>query len=178
MNKYKFLLIFILSLLSSVTNVFADHYPFDKRIDIRNYQFNITFSDKSNEINAIAFVSVYFNQSGVKQFRLDLTNKAMNGKGMVVDAISALDKTISYTHSNNALLIDLDQVSVAGKEIIYQITYHGEPADGLHIGPTKYGDRSFFSDNWPNKARNWLPLIDHPYNKFTGSFIIRMINQG
>ena len=173
MNKYKFLLIFILSLLSSVTNVFADHYPFDKRIDIRNYQFNITFSDKSNEINATAFVSVYFNQSGVKQFRLDLTNKAINGKGMVVDAISALDKTISYTHSNNALLINLDQVSVAGKEIIYQITYHGEPADGLHIGPTKYGDRSFFSDNWPNKARNWLPLIDHPYDKATCEFIIK-----
>ncbi|MEJ7675401.1 MAG: hypothetical protein WKF59_22505 [Chitinophagaceae bacterium] len=97
----------------------------------------------------------------------------MNGKGMVVDAISSLKKTISYTHSNNALLINLEEASVAGKEIIFQITYHGEPADGLHIGPTKYGDRSFFSDNWPNKARNWLPLIDHPYDKATSEFIIK-----
>ena len=84
MNKFKFSILFILYILTSVTSAFADHYPIDKRIDIRNYQFNITFSDKSNEINATAFVTVYFNQSGVKQFRLDLTNKAMNGKGMEI----------------------------------------------------------------------------------------------
>ena len=175
MNKYKFSIVFILYLLTAIPNVFADHYPIDKRIDIRNYQFNITVSDKSNEIDATAFITVYFNQSGVKQFRLDLINKTMSGggKGMVVDAISALDKNISYTHNNNALLINLDQPSITGKEITFQIKYHGEPADGLHIGPTKYGDRSFFSDNWPNKARNWLPLIDHPSDKATCEFIIR-----
>jgi len=173
MKRFKYSILFILYLFIAVKIVFADHYPIDKRIDIKNYQFNITLSDKSNEIDATAFVTAYFKQSGVKQFRLDLTNKGLDGKGMVVDAISSLDKTISYTHSNNALLINLTQVSVAGKEIIYQITYHGEPADGLHIGPTKYGDRSFFSDNWPNKARNWLPLIDHPYDKATCEFIIK-----
>ncbi|MDZ4796264.1 MAG: hypothetical protein SGI83_18465 [Bacteroidota bacterium] len=91
----------------SVTSVLADHFPIDKRIDIRNYEFHIIFSDKSNEINATAFVAVYFNQSGVKQFRLDFTNKGMNRKGMLVDSISAVNKTISYTHTNNALLINL-----------------------------------------------------------------------
>ena len=175
MNKYKFLIISVLYLWNSVTTVYADHYPIDKRIDIRNYQFNITVSDKSNEIDVTAFITVYFNQSGVKQFRLDLINKAMSSgrKGMVVDSIIALDKSISYSHRNNALLINLDQPSITGKEITFQIKYHGEPADGLHIGPTKYGDRSFFSDNWPNKARNWLPLIDHPYDKATCEFIIK-----
>ncbi len=173
MGNIKFLIVFILCVFTSITRVTADHYPFDKRIDIKNYQFNITLSDKSNEINATAFVTVYFNQTGVKQFRLDFTNKGINGKGMVVDAISSMDKKNSYTHSNNALLINLEEASVAGNEIIFQITYHGEPADGLHIGPTKYGDRSFFSDNWPNKARNWLPLIDHPYDKATCEFIIK-----
>ena len=78
MNKYKFSIIFILYLLTTIPNVFADHYPIDKRIDIRNYQFNITVSDKSNEIDVTAFITVYFNQSGVKQFRLDLINKAMS----------------------------------------------------------------------------------------------------
>ncbi|CAN5715320.1 M1 family metallopeptidase [soil metagenome] len=163
----------MLYLLTTQTNAFADHYPIDKRIDIKNYQFNIAFSDKSNEINTTAFVTVYFNQPGVKQFRLDLTNKGMDGKGMVVDSITAVDKAISYSHINNALLINLDQPSLSGKEITFQIKYHGEPADGLHIGPNKYGDRSFFSDNWPNKARNWLPLIDHPYDKATSEFIIK-----
>ena len=40
--------------------------------------------------------------------------------------------------------------------------YHGMPADGLHVGPNKHGDRTFFSDNWPDKARQWLPVVDHP----------------
>ncbi len=175
MSKNKILLFFILYLLTTITNVFADHYPIDKRIDIRNYQFNITLSDRSNEIDVTAFITVYFKQSGVKQFRLDLINKTMNstGKGMVIDSITAVDKNISYTHTNNALLINLDQPSLSGKEITFQITYHGIPADGLHIGPTKYGDRSFFSDNWPNKARNWLPLIDHPSDKATCEFVIK-----
>ena len=173
MRKDKFLLVFILCLLIFQTSVFADHYPIDKRINIQNYQFNITLSDNSNEINAIAFITVYFNESGVKKFRLDLINKGMNGKGMVVDAISSPQKTITYTHTKNVLSINLEEGSIAGKKIIFQITYHGEPADGLHIGPTKYGDRSFFSDNWPNKARNWLPLIDHPSDKATCEFIIK-----
>ena len=174
MNTYRFLLIFLSFSLTFANSAFADHYPVDKRIDIRNYQFYITLSDKSNEINATALVTVNFKQPGVTQFRLDLTNKTINGngKGMLVDSITALDKIISYTHINDALLIKLNQPSLAGNEITFKIKYHGEPADGLHIGPTKYGDRSFFSDNWPNKARNWLPLIDHPYDKATCEFII------
>ena len=163
------------SFLSFITSVFADRYPVDKRIDIRNYQFNITLSDKSDEINVTALVTVLFKQAGVKQFRLDLTNRTINGdgKGMLVDSITALDKIISYTHINDALLIKLNQPALAGNEITFQIKYHGEPADGLHIGPTKHGDRSFFSDNWPNKARNWLPVVDHPYDKATCEFIIK-----
>ncbi len=132
-----------------MTNVFADHYPIDKRIDVKNYRFNITASDKSNEIDVFASVKVYFKQSGVKQFRLDLVNKPMKGegKGMIVNSITVLGKDISYTHTNNALLINLDQPSITGKKITFQIKYHGQPADGLHIGPTKYGDRSFLGDN-------------------------------
>ena len=173
MNIYKFLLIGILLNLSFVNSVSADHYPIDKRIDIKNYQFNIEFSDKSNEIKATTFVSVYFNQAGVKQLRFDLISKAKNGKGMAVDSISAPNMNITYTHLNNELLINLEQASTAGITIIFKITYHGEPADGLHAGPTKYGDRSFFSDNWPNKGRNWLPLIDHISDKATCEFIIK-----
>ena len=173
MNIYKFLLIGILLNLSFVNSVFADHYPIDKRIDIKNYQFNIEFSDKSNEIKATTFVSVYFNQAGVKQLRFDLISKAKNGKGMAVDSISAPNMNITYTHLNNEILINLEQASTAGITIVFKITYHGEPADGLHAGPTKYGDRSFFSDNWPNKGRNWLPLIDHISDKATCEFIIK-----
>ncbi len=50
------------------------------------------------------------------------------------------------------------------------MSYHGVPAGGLLVGPNKHGDRTFFSDNWPNKARQWLPVVDHPYDKATAEF--------
>jgi aminopeptidase N len=56
-------------------------------------------------------------------------------------------------------------------EIIVQ--YIGVPADGLRIGATKFGDRSFFNENWPNRARHWLPVVDHPYDKATSEFIVK-----
>ena len=36
----------------------------------------------------------------------------------------------------------------------------------------KFGDRCFFSVNWPDLARQWLPTIDHPYDKATSEFIV------
>ena len=33
-----------------------------------------------------------------------------------------------------------------------------------------------FSDSWPNDARQWLPVIDHPSDKATGEFIVTAPN--
>jgi aminopeptidase N len=37
----------------------------------------------------------------------------------------------------------------------------------LKITQSKYGDRTFFSDDWPDKARQWLPTVDHIADKAT-----------
>jgi aminopeptidase N len=42
----------------------------------------------------------------------------------------------------------------------------------MKIQPTKFGDRSFMCENWPNNARHWLPTVDHPYDKATSEFIV------
>lgn len=172
MQFFKIPVAFFCCLLATAGSAFADNYPIDKRIDMRHYRFHMAVTDRSDEIEVTAFITVLFKQPGVSQLRLDLVNKAANGKGMQVDSVWAINNKISYIHKDNALLIQMDRPAEAGKEITFQIQYHGEPADGLHIGPTKYGDRSFFSDNWPNKARNWLPLIDHPSDKATCEFIV------
>lgn len=54
-----------------------------------------------------------------------------------------------------------------------KISYHGTPADGLLIQQNKFGQRSFFVDNWPNRAHNWLPSIDHPADKASVKLSIR-----
>ncbi|MBP7802476.1 MAG: hypothetical protein KA109_12695 [Saprospiraceae bacterium] len=174
MNKIKtYRLVACLFLFTQMAR--GDTYPFNKNIDIKHYAFEITVSDSSNEIFGNAQITILFKTSGVQHFRLDLINKsdAKQGKGMQIDAIRLADTPINYTHQNDEIILSLPTPSTANTELNFTIQYHGIPFDGLKIGATKYGDRSFFCENWPNKARQWLPTIDHPYDKATSEFIVK-----
>jgi aminopeptidase N len=94
------------------------------------------------------------------------------GRGMLVDSLwDANGKAIAFTHQNNELRIDLLGVNAGDIKEIH-IGYHGIPADGLHATRDKFGTRGFFSDNWPDKAKHWLPVIDHPHEKASCEMII------
>jgi aminopeptidase N len=154
--------------------VWADKYPVNKNIDIKHYKFELGLSDSTDVIYGNAHITILFKKKGILNFRLDLINKTIerNGKGMVIDAIKIGNTPVAYTHQNDELIISLPKPSDANSEIIFIITYHGIPFDGLRIGATKFGDRSFFCENWPNRARHWLPTMDHPSDKATSEFIV------
>jgi aminopeptidase N len=40
------------------------------------------------------------------------------------------------------------------------------------IANNKHAERTFFSDNWPIKARHWLPTLDHPYDKASSEMLV------
>ena len=62
--------------------------------------------------------------------------------------------------------------SSAGQRATVHVSYHGIPRAGLRIGKNRHGERTFFSENWPDKARQWLPMVDHPYDKATSEFMV------
>ncbi len=152
----------------------ADQYPINKNIDIKHYVFQLRLTDSNDEIIGTTQVTVNFKQAGMQNFRLDLINKSTEkkDKGMVVEGVSISNTTVNYTHENDALIIYLPKNSVANETITFTIKYHGIPFDGLRIGATKFGDRSFFNENWPNRGRHWLPILDHPSDKATSEFIV------
>jgi aminopeptidase N len=167
----------VLSLLLLLTGhhiAFADKYPVNRNIHIRHYAFEISLSDSADELRGVARVTVLFRSDSIDRFSLDLVNRSdsLGGKGMVVESVSAGDKLLSFVHEENKLLIYRPVPFAGHAELTFTIRYHGIPADGLHIGNTRYGQRSFFSNNWPNKARQWLPVIDHPHEKATCEFIV------
>jgi aminopeptidase N len=90
---------------------------------------------------------------------------------MKVHGVTFNGKEVAYTHKDNILLIETGGLGYSSSDNI-NVEYSGDPITGLIIGPNMHGDRTFFSDNWPNKARNWLPLVDHPYDKSTSEFIV------
>jgi aminopeptidase N len=52
------------------------------------------------------------------------------------------------------------------------VVYDGEPADGLIITTDSAGRWAAFGDNFPNRARYWLPTQDHPARKASVTFIV------
>lgn len=163
----------LISFLAATCVSFADNYPKNPNIDIVHYTFDITLTDETDVIQATATLLVKFKTNGIKTLRLDLTNKSdkLANKGMMVKQVLSQGKALLYSHDSDVLLIDLPNIMV-NEERSITIEYEGIPNEGLKIGPNKYGDRTFFSDNWPNKARNWLPTVDHPYDKATCEFIV------
>jgi aminopeptidase N len=86
-------------------------------------------------------------------------------KGMTVTAVEAAGRALTYEHANDRLRIHLPKTFQPGERFQFTVAYHGVPATGILVANNKYGDREFFSNPWPNKARNYLASIDHPYAK-------------
>jgi len=169
-NLFTTALLFVVPLISK-----ADTYPINKNIDIKHYVFKLSLSDADNEITGTTLVTVNFKEAGMQNFRLDFVNKTSvrKDKGMVVDAVSVNNTAVDYIHGNDELIISLLAPSTKNQTITFTIQYHGIPYDGLRIGATKLGDRSFFNENWPNRGRHWLPIIDHPHDKASSEFIVK-----
>ena len=165
----KHIYFFLFSLLP-YTILAKDPYPKNPNIDILNYKFEINLNDTSDIIYGSADIALNIKDSE-DRVRLDLISQGKDGMGMEVKKVTFNGSEVSYSHDNDVLLIETGALEYSSRDII-NVVYSGMPITGLIIGPNMHGDRTFFSDNWPNKARNWLPLVDHPYDKSTAEFVV------
>jgi len=149
-----------------------DPYPRRIGIDVEHYRFELMLSDDTDEITGKATVLVRFTSNGVVELPLDLTNRGVTGRGMEVRRVSASGADLAYTHEGDLLTVRLPETGRAGARLAVTIDYRGIPAAGLQIGANKHGDRTFFSDNWPNRVHNWLPTVDHVAEKATSEFVV------
>jgi aminopeptidase N len=143
----------------------------DAAIDIQHYAFSIDLTDSSNLIKGQAAIDVLFIKE-TNAITLDLISKNNTAEGMTVLQVTENEKPLTYTHINNLLTIKFATIVKSGEHRNIAIRYEGIPADGLIITKNKYGHRVFFADNWPNRAHNWLPCVDHPADKAALDFIV------
>jgi aminopeptidase N len=155
----------------------ADTYPRQTGVDAWHYVFRLEVSDTSAEITGDATVDLLVTGAGagpredLKEIALDLTSAA-DGKGMTVTNVSLAGRSVPFTHARNRLTISLPAPPPPSSHLVFGVKYHGAPADGLRLLKNKYGEWCAFSENWPVHARDWLPMIDHPYDKATSEFIV------
>ncbi|RYD88268.1 MAG: M1 family peptidase, partial [Sphingobacteriales bacterium] len=161
MKKYWSSLLFLVYLLPVCAQVPGSP------IDVTAYKFNLVLNDGDNSIKgkAVVTVNVLKNTNAIA---LDLVKKNDAGMGMEVISVTENGRKLKFTHNNDVLNI---QASPKAKTLhSYTITYSGTPADGLIISTNKFGDRTFFGDNWLNRARYWLPCVDNVADKAAVDF--------
>jgi aminopeptidase N len=164
--------VLVLSLILCSTAA-ADHYARNTGIDIQHYTFKLTLSDSTDLINGEAEIEIKSLKNGISKFCLDLSGlDSSSKKGMKVSRVEQGGKVLTFHQLSDQLEIETASPSIKDELKNFVVTYSGVPADGLIISKNKYGDRTFFGDNWPNRAHCWLPVIDHPYDKATCDFII------
>jgi len=151
-----------------------DHHDRFAKIDVQHYRFELELSDQTDEIKGRAGIEVKF-KDDIRSFHLDLVS-ASAGSGMQVSGVTENGKAVDFSQEGEKLEINLSSRTEAGEERAYEISYQGIPKDGLVIGQNKHGDRTFFGDNWPNRARNWLPSVDHPSDKASVEFVVTAPN--
>lgn len=166
MRKSHFFFGSILFLLSSAAVKAQVTFPGQ---DVQHYKFDIVLNDANDNIKGKADVTIKFT-GNVNEPELNLVKKKANGKGMLVSSVTEAGSSIKFVQDSD--LIHILSPAKVNTTHIYTINYSGIPADGLIISTNKHGHRTFFGDNWPNRAHHWIPCADYPSDKATLEFVV------
>ncbi|HVX49308.1 MAG TPA: M1 family metallopeptidase [Chitinophagaceae bacterium] len=161
-------LFFLAVSLCTATFTFAQQQP-DTTIDVQHYSFSLNLNDSNNIIQGDAAVTVKFLQEQ-NELQLDLRGRTPDDSGMLVTAVKEAGQPLAFRQDAHHLFITV--AAKAGETRSVTISYNGIPTDGLVISTNRYHHRTFFGDNWPNRAHNWLPCKDHLSDKATVEFIV------
>jgi len=148
------------------TNAFSQNTS----IDVIHYALKVHVYDSTNRISVEEQID--FNWLDTLQSPMfDLESLNSRGKGMVVSAVTDHLSRISFVQEGEQLKI-VGLKAIGRKQLSLVVKYEGIPSDGLVISANKYGDRTFFGDNWPNRAHLWFACNDHPSDKATIAYEI------
>ncbi len=98
---------------------------------------------------------------------LDLT-------GLAVSGVNADGSPAAFRYEAGKLHVPVPEGADLGDTLDVLVRYSGHPADGLILGQNLHGTPTAFADNWPDRARFWFPSIDHPSDKATARFQVRL----
>jgi aminopeptidase N len=88
---------------------------------------------------------------------------------LTVDSVRVDGIHSAFTRPANEIHIPLP----TGSSVVHVgIAYHGAVEDGLIIRTDAKGRWTGFGDNWPNRARDWIPSVDDPSDKATVSWTV------
>ncbi|MEX2281095.1 MAG: M1 family aminopeptidase [Gemmatimonadota bacterium] len=145
--------------------------PYNQSYDAVHYGITLTLPDTGKFITATARIRLVLRDPQRDTLSLDLT-------GMRVLSVTAQMRgdepdDVAFEQDSARVHIDLPGGRRFNDTIQVVVNYNGEPDDGLIIRKNVHGAWGAFGDNWPDRARFWMPVIDHPSDKATVEFEVR-----
>jgi aminopeptidase N len=139
-------------------------HTYQPGIDVLDYDVRVELPDSGSFLRGDVTVTAR-RLAGVRLLTLDLAPE-MNVRELFVNGVAA-----AVRRTGAKLEVPLAQL--AGDSISVRVRYDGTVTDGLIVQRDTQGRWTWFGDNWPDRARHWLPAVDHPSDKATVSFTVR-----
>ncbi|MHB1194617.1 MAG: M1 family metallopeptidase [Longimicrobiales bacterium] len=108
----------------------------------------------------------------VRPVRAGLPSAVLDFTGLIVLGVTVDGAPVTADHEGGRLAVPLPAGTGPDDTLSVRVEYRGTPDDGLILGPDARGRPAAFVDNWPNRARFWLPSVDHPSDKATASLTV------
>ena len=133
--------------------------PYRPAFDVSDYVIAIDIPDSGATIHAKATLTVT-RTARADTLTLDLEDLSVNQ--VTVDG-----RRVPFVRGPEHILIPLPTRRGATPTYTVVVDYGGAVKDGLIARVDSAGRSTYFGDNWPNRARHWIPSIDHPSDKAT-----------
>jgi aminopeptidase N len=151
--------------LSSVAAAQPDRttHPYRPTLDALHYDLTIVLPDSGARISGRSIITLR-RATGTDTVVLDLLD-------LTPDSVAIDDSPAPFVRDSATVRIGLP--SSAGDSLRATVWYSGTVRDGLIVRrDTATGRWTAFGDNWPNRARHWIPSIDHPSDKATVTWTV------
>ena len=134
--------------------------PVQPGLDVLHYDFSLTIPDTGRVIDGTATLTLR-RTLPVDRILLDLI-------GLRVVAVWVNREAVRFKQTPGSIDIPLSKPAKTPVDtLMVAVRYGGEVNNGLIINSDAQGRWYAFGDNWPTRARCWLPTVDRPGDKAT-----------
>jgi aminopeptidase N len=131
---------------------------------VRNYDIAIDVPDSGAKIRADATLTI--ERTALRDtLVLDLLD-------LTVARVAVNGRAATFRQTPESIIVVLPHASV-GDTTMVEVVYAGTVTDGLIVRRDSAGRWTYFGDNWPNRARHWIPSLDHPSDKAPVTWRVR-----
>ncbi len=140
----------------------ATEMPYRAGVDVLSYDLSLELPRTGNAIRGVATLAVR-HTTKLDTLVLDLVR-------LTVDSVRSDGVRVPFTRTPNEIHIPFRPNGKFAVRV--EVAYHGAVEDGLIVRTDSAGRWTGFGDNWPNRARYWIPSVDHPSDKATVSWTV------